>query len=156
MSEQSTTPVVNFLLEDDLTNRFPEYVSPDTRKGYEGYIVSADKLLDVATTLRNEMGYDYLSSVTGVDYLPEGMLEVVYHAFKSTGGSGLVFKVQVPRVNPVCFIPGTNLSGSGFARKRGLGYVRDSICRSSRSPPNIDVGRILWSSFTEGLERTIF
>ncbi len=101
MSEQSTAPVVNVLLDDDLATRFPEYVSPDTRKGYEGYIVSADKLLDVATALRNEMGYDYLSSVTGVDYLPEGILEVVYHAFKSTGGSGLVFKVQVPRINPV-------------------------------------------------------
>jgi NADH-quinone oxidoreductase subunit D/NADH-quinone oxidoreductase subunit C/D len=101
MSEQSTAPVGNVLLDDDLATRFPEYVSPDTRKGYEGYIVSAYKLLDVATTLRNEMGYDYLSSVTGVDYLPEGILEVVYHAFKSTGGSGLVFKVQVPRENPV-------------------------------------------------------
>ena len=123
MSEQSTTPVVNFLLEDDLTTRFPEYVSPDTRKGYEGYIVNPDKLLDVATTLRNEMGYDYLSSVTGVDYLPEGMLEVVYHAFKSTGGSGLVLKCRC-RVKSCCFIPGTNLSGSGFARKRGLGYVQ--------------------------------
>ena len=101
MSEQSTAPVGNVLLDDNLATRFPEYVSPDTRKGYEGYIVNADKLLDVATALRNEMGYDYLSSVTGVDYLPEGMLEVVYHAFKSTGGSGLVFKVQVPRENPV-------------------------------------------------------
>jgi NADH-quinone oxidoreductase subunit D/NADH-quinone oxidoreductase subunit C/D len=56
-------------------------------------------LLDFAKTLRDELGYDYLSSVTGVDYLPEGKMEVVYHAFQSSGGAALVFKVQVPREN---------------------------------------------------------
>ena len=28
-------------------------------------------------------------------------MEVVYHAYKTTGGPGLVFKVQVPREDPV-------------------------------------------------------
>jgi len=85
----------------DLESRFPEIVQPDTRKGYSGYIVKAEGLLDFARTLRDEYGYDYLSSLTGVDYLPQGMMEVVYHAYKSTGGPPLVFKVQVPRENPV-------------------------------------------------------
>ncbi len=85
----------------DLETRFPEIVQPDTRKGYSGYIVKAEGLLDFARTLRDEYGYDYLSSLTGVDYLPQGMMEVVYHAYKSTGGPPLVFKVQVPRENPV-------------------------------------------------------
>ena len=31
-----------------------------TRKGYEGYIVKAEKLIEVATALRDELGYDYL------------------------------------------------------------------------------------------------
>lgn len=81
--------------------RFPEIVTPDLRKGYSGYIVKAENLIEFATVLRDEMGYDFLSSVTGVDYLPEGKLEVVYHAFQSTGGSALVFKTQVPREDPV-------------------------------------------------------
>ena len=34
-------------------------------------------------------------SVTGVDYLAENKMEVVYHVYKTTGGPGLVFKVQV-------------------------------------------------------------
>jgi NADH:ubiquinone oxidoreductase subunit D len=46
------------------------------------------------------MGYDFLSSVTGVDYLPDNQMEVVYHAYQSTGGPALVFKAQVPRENP--------------------------------------------------------
>jgi NADH-quinone oxidoreductase subunit C/D len=81
----------------DLATHFPECVTPDTRKGYAGYMIQADKLIEVATYLRDELGYDYLSSVTAVDYLAEGLIEVVYHAFKTTGGPGLVFKVRVPR-----------------------------------------------------------
>ncbi len=85
----------------DLTERFPGAVTPDARPGYSGWIVNSQNLVEFAATLRDEFGYDYLSSVTGVDYLPEGRMEVVYHAFKTTGGPGVVFKVQVPRQDPV-------------------------------------------------------
>ena len=101
MTDQSATGVLDEIRVNDLASRFPEAVIPDTRKGYEGYIVQADRLLEVAEFIRDELGYDYLSSVTGVDYLPEGKLEAVYHVFKSVGGSALVFKVQGPRDQPV-------------------------------------------------------
>jgi len=81
----------------DFSSRFPTGVTPDEREGFEGYIVDADKLIEFATALRDEFGYDYLSSVTGVDYIEEGKLEAVYHAYKTIGGPGLVFKVQVDR-----------------------------------------------------------
>jgi NADH-quinone oxidoreductase subunit C/D len=90
MSEQTV------ILETDLAARFPEAVTPDERKGYEGYIVKPESLLEVVGTLRDELGYDYLSSVTGVDNFPDN-LEVVYHLFKTTGGSSLTIKTQVPR-----------------------------------------------------------
>ena len=92
---------VSVAIETDLTYIFPDVVIKDTRPGYEGYIVQADKLLEVALSLRDNLGYDYLSSLTGVDYLPEGKMEVVYHIRKSTGGSPLVIKAQVPRESPV-------------------------------------------------------
>jgi NADH-quinone oxidoreductase subunit C/D len=88
-------------LETDLTYIFPDIVSRDARNGYEGYIVQANRLIEFAIALRDNLGYDYLSSVTGVDYLPEGKMEVVYHVRKSTGGAPLVFKAQVERENPV-------------------------------------------------------
>lgn len=91
MSEQVQTT------ETKLEQRFPSIVTLDDREGYEGYIVKTDHLVEFATALRDEMGYDFLSSVTGVDYLPEGKMEVVYHVYRSTGGSELVYKVQVPR-----------------------------------------------------------
>lgn len=83
--------------ELDLTTRFPEVVSTDDRQGYDGYIVKPEKLLEVAATLRDKLGYDYLSSVTGVDYLPDGFMEVVYHLYRTTGGPALVLKTQTPR-----------------------------------------------------------
>ena len=97
----------------ELEERFPE-ISRDERKGYEGYIVPAEKLVEFASVLRDEFGYDFLSSVTGVDYMPEDQMEVVYHTYKTTGGSGLVYKVQVDRDNPVVpsltpVFPGANL-----------------------------------------------
>ena len=101
MTEQIATTVLDEMRAKDVGSRFPEAVISDTRKGYEGYIIQVDKLLEVAKFIRDELGYDYLSSVTGVDYQPEGKMEVVYHAFKTIGGPALVFKVQVPRDQPV-------------------------------------------------------
>ncbi len=97
MSENMPIPSMEFTNEMDLAQRFPDVVVPDTRKGYEGYIVKAENLIEVATALRDDLGYDFLSSVTGVDYLPDGLMEVVYHAYKSVGGPALVFKVQTSR-----------------------------------------------------------
>jgi NADH-quinone oxidoreductase subunit C/D len=85
----------------DLSARFPGAVQPDTRPAYSGWIVNKEKLVEFAKFVRDELGYDYLSNLNGVDYLPEGKMEVVYHAYKTTGGPALVFKVQVPRQDPI-------------------------------------------------------
>lgn len=85
----------------DLAARFPNSVSADARPGYTGFIVNKESLLEVATAIRDEFGYDLLTAVTGVDYIAENKMEVVYHAYKTTGGPGLVFRVQVERADPV-------------------------------------------------------
>jgi NADH/F420H2 dehydrogenase subunit C len=95
MTEQTIAP------PSQLQTRFPEAVRPDERKGYQGYLVKPGKLIEVATALKDEMGYDYLSSVTAVDYIEENKLEAVYNFFKSTGGTDLQISVQVDRENPV-------------------------------------------------------
>ena len=94
-----TTPALTSTV--DLAARFPDVVTPDARPGFSGFIVEKDSLIEVATAIRDEMGFDLLTAVTGVDYLPENKMEVVYCAYKTTGGPGLIFKVQVPRVDPV-------------------------------------------------------
>ena len=92
MTEQETKK-----LQDTFEERFPGAIARDERQGYEGYIVETDKLVEVVKSLRDDLGYDYLSSVTGVDYLPDDIMEVVYHLYQSAGGPGLTLKVQTPR-----------------------------------------------------------
>ncbi len=100
-SDRMLAPDINLTAEQGLSQRFPGVIKLDDRNGYSGFIVEPDNLLGVAAAIRDDYGYDYLTSVTGVDYLPEHMIEVVYHAFRSIGGSALVFKTRVPRENPV-------------------------------------------------------
>jgi NADH-quinone oxidoreductase subunit C/D len=106
MTEQTVTAPAPAVQPTELEKRFPGAVKRDTRPGYEGHVVEVGKLREVATAIRDEMGYDYLSSLTAVDYLSDApnannFMEVVYHLFKSTGGGSLVYKVQVPRDNSV-------------------------------------------------------
>jgi NADH-quinone oxidoreductase subunit C/D len=81
-------------------DRFTTAVSEDQRAGYSGWIVQAESLPAVASYLREAAGFDYLSSITGVDYLAEGILEAVYHLYSTSDASGMCLKVRVPRDNP--------------------------------------------------------
>jgi NADH-quinone oxidoreductase subunit C/D len=93
-----------------LQAKFGEAVKPDTRKGYEGIVVSPDKLLEVSQAVRDEYGYNYLSSLTAVDYLGiSDHMEVVYHAFRlptsnntpvAPNSKPLVIKAQTNRAEP--------------------------------------------------------
>jgi NADH-quinone oxidoreductase subunit C/D len=84
-------------LDSDFVASFGESVKVDNRPGYQGYLVDASQLIDFAKKLRDEQNYDFLSSVTSVDYITEGKFEVVYHAYKTVGGKVFIFKVQIPR-----------------------------------------------------------
>ncbi|NMB54387.1 MAG: NADH-quinone oxidoreductase subunit D [Leptolinea sp.] len=83
-----------------LSARYPGNVIEDTRSGYSGYLVNRGFLLNFARSIRDELGFDYLSMVTAVDYYPEDMMEIVYLVYRTTGGPGLLFKVQMNRSNP--------------------------------------------------------
>jgi NADH:ubiquinone oxidoreductase subunit C len=98
--------------------------------------VDKSKLVEVATALRDQHGFDLLSSVTGVDYFPDTM-EVVYHAYRTTGGPGIVFKVQVPRKDPIEIPSVTPIWPGAEFQEREIGILRDPI----HWPP--DLRRIL-------------
>jgi NADH-quinone oxidoreductase subunit C/D len=102
MAEQVTTQAPDVAATiAALQERFPGDVRADDRKGYSGIIVNKDKLVEIATAIRDDYGFNYLSSATAVDYLGQGdHLEMVYHAFSvPAGGPGLVFKAQTSRDN---------------------------------------------------------
>jgi NADH:ubiquinone oxidoreductase subunit D/NADH:ubiquinone oxidoreductase subunit C len=85
----------------NLSERFPQSISLDSRTGFSGWVVAPEHLLLVAKALRDEENYGYLSSITGVDYLPENRLEAVYHFYRMSGGPALVMKTGVARENPI-------------------------------------------------------
>ncbi len=58
----------------DLSARFPGMVTADARPGYTGFIVNKENLLEVSTDVRDEFGFDLLSSLTGVDYIEENKM----------------------------------------------------------------------------------
>ncbi|MXV93441.1 MAG: NADH-quinone oxidoreductase subunit D [Chloroflexi bacterium] len=96
-------PLTNTSIEgaiDHLKASYPDAISADDREGYGGIIVDSAQLLDIARVIRDELGFDYLSSATAVDYLGAGdHMEMVYHAYRSSGGGTLVFKAQTDRDN---------------------------------------------------------
>lgn len=55
-----------------LKDLHPNIVSDDAREGYEGLVVYADSITEVAKSLRDDLGFNYLSSVTGVDLIEDG------------------------------------------------------------------------------------
>ncbi|MEQ8677920.1 MAG: NADH-quinone oxidoreductase subunit D [Aggregatilineales bacterium] len=106
MTDQAIAPAQTDSIEnaiDNLKAQFPGVVTDDTRSGFSGVIVDSKKLLEVASYVRDQLGFDYLSSATAVDYLGEGEsgsdMEMVYHAYRISGGGALTFKAQTPRDN---------------------------------------------------------
>lgn len=84
-----------------LKERFPE-LAGDERRNFSGLMVPAEQIRAVATYLRDELDFNYLSSVTGLDLIDENKLEVVYHTYSIDKlGGAVVLKVQVDRDNPV-------------------------------------------------------
>lgn len=84
-----------------LKERFPE-ITEDERQAFEGLMVPAEQLQDVAAFVRDELDFNYLSSVTGVDLIDDNKMEVVYHTYSiDKGGGSLTMKVHVDRDDPV-------------------------------------------------------
>lgn len=69
-----------------LKEKYPEALQDDPRPGYTGVMVPADKIVEVAEYARQELGFNYLSSVTGVDLIDENKMEVVYHTYSIDQG----------------------------------------------------------------------
>lgn len=77
-------------------------------------VVVADRLPEVVTFMRDRLGYSYLSHITAVDYVPYGLIEVIYHLYHLEGGAGQLVRVRVPRDHAVIpsitpIWPGANL-----------------------------------------------
>lgn len=94
---EATAPLV----VSELVQRFPGWVSAETRPGYRGELVDPAHITEIARAVKDDLGYDLLSSITAADYPAEGVQDVVYHFSKTTGGAPLEVKCRVARDNPL-------------------------------------------------------
>ena len=60
-------------------------------------VVLAERIPEVAEYLRARLGYEMLSDITAVDYLADGVIEVIYRFQHLGGGPTLPIKTRVPR-----------------------------------------------------------
>ncbi|HZB96523.1 MAG TPA: NADH-quinone oxidoreductase subunit C [Herpetosiphonaceae bacterium] len=74
-----------------------------TRPRLQDYdaVVNADSLPRVAAYLRDRHGYAFLSNITAVDYILDGLIEVVYHFFNLAGGGPQTVRVRLSRERPI-------------------------------------------------------
>lgn len=77
-------------------------------------VVAAERIVEAALYLRDTLGYAFLSDIAVVDYLADGVFELVYRFYTIEGGDGLALKVRVPREAPEVpsltpYWPGANL-----------------------------------------------
>ncbi len=118
-------------------------------------MVPNDLLLQVARSLKEEGNYIYLSSLTGVDYLPEQTMEVVYHFRKLTGGEPLVLKVQTDREDAHVQSLVSLFPGADFQEREAwdlLGIRFDGHPNLKRI---LSMGQFRRSSPAQGLEGTL-
>ncbi|MEI7771165.1 MAG: NADH-quinone oxidoreductase subunit C [Chloroflexales bacterium] len=63
-------------------------------------LVDANRIVEAALYLRDTLGYTYLSDICVVDYLSDGIFELVYRFFHVEGGPSLALKARVRREFP--------------------------------------------------------
>ncbi len=83
-------------------------------------VIVAERLLDVAKYMRDRLGYTYLSDITVVDFLDDGLLELVYRFYHLDGEGELVIKVRVPRDKPVVPSLTPIWPGANFHEREGF------------------------------------
>ncbi|HEY8476414.1 MAG TPA: NADH-quinone oxidoreductase subunit C, partial [Chloroflexota bacterium] len=64
--------------------------------GYLEVTIPAERLVAVGFALRDRLQYQYLSSVTAVDWLEH--FELLYHIYRLDRGEAVVLHVNLPRV----------------------------------------------------------
>jgi NADH-quinone oxidoreductase subunit C len=69
-------------------------------RDYDAVIV-AESVPRVAAYMRDRLGYQFLSNITAIDYILDGLIEVIYHFCHLEGGGPQTIRVRIPRERPI-------------------------------------------------------
>lgn len=89
-------------LAQKVSDRFPESTAETTHDGWPYVDVQPNAWLPVCKWVREELGLDFLASLTAVHFLDDGYLQVLVHAYRIADGTG--------RIDDGRLIIGTKLS----------------------------------------------
>ncbi len=91
-------------IHQKVKERFAEQADDLNDKALDScFLVKSEVIKEICRYLKEEptLAFDCLSNMSGVDYLKEDKLQVVYHLYSYTHRHKIVLKVDLPRDNSV-------------------------------------------------------
>ncbi|MEM3437747.1 MAG: NADH-quinone oxidoreductase subunit C [Nitrososphaerales archaeon] len=87
---------------EDVKTKFPEDIieAKVQRKNRVSISVKSDKIYDVGLFLRDELGFNHIASVSGVDYIDIKEFEVIYNVWSIDKKVLVSLRTKIPRDNP--------------------------------------------------------
>lgn len=85
-----------------IQTRFGKEVrTAEVRRGEACLTIKGDRNFEVCRFVKDELGYDYLNCLSGVDWIAENELEVVYNISSLKQPGKITLRARVPRNEPV-------------------------------------------------------
>jgi len=89
---------------NQITSRFPDVKVEWMKERRLKISTNVDRVKEVGIFVRDSLGFDHISTVSGVDWIAQNQLEVVYFIGSTTPGQEdfiLALSEKIPRENPV-------------------------------------------------------
>ncbi len=84
-----------------IQSRFPEETrTSEVRRGEACLTIRGDKSFEICRFIKEELGYDYLNCLSGVDWIADGEMEVVYNISSLNQAGKVTLRARIPRNEP--------------------------------------------------------
>ena len=84
-----------------IQSRFPEEIrTSEVRRGEACLTIRGDKSLEICRFIKEELRYDYLNCLSGVDWIADGEMEVVYNISSLNQAGKITLRARIPRNEP--------------------------------------------------------
>ncbi len=85
-----------------IQSRFREEIrTAEVRRGEACVTIKADRNFEICQFIKEELGYDYLNCLSGVDWTADTEMEVVYNISSLKQPGKIILRARVPRNEPV-------------------------------------------------------
>lgn len=103
-AEASKPPIRTMEIADIIKGKFPEVTIDYIKERRVKLTVPPEKIREIAVFVRDDLGFDHISTVSGVDWIAKGEFEVIYFLGNLRPGYEdviLALAERVKRDNPI-------------------------------------------------------